>query len=65
MTEPGRSDDGSTNTAALLADEMRGLSASEMREASGRYRALREASELQEVVFGGGMANTRRDDESD
>ena len=50
---PGRSDDGSTQTAALLADELRRLSTEEVAERSARYRALREAADLQDVVFGG------------
>ena len=51
---PGRSEDGSTRTSALLAAELRSLSTTDVEERSERYRALREASDLQDVVFGGG-----------
>ena len=50
---PGRSDDGSTRTAAFLASELRSLSTADVEERSERYRALREAADLQDVVFGG------------
>ena len=51
---PGRSDDGSTRTSALLAAELQSLGTTDVEERSERYRALREASDLQDVVFGGG-----------
>jgi len=51
---PGRSDDGSSQTSKLLRDELRNLSADEIKEGSERFRALREASDFQDVVFGGG-----------
>ena len=51
---PGRSDDGSTITGKLLAAEMRNLSVSEIAERSERFKALKEAQDLQDVVFGGG-----------
>jgi hypothetical protein len=51
---PGRSEDGSTRTSALLAAELQSLSTTDVEERSERYRALREASDLQDVVFGGG-----------
>ena len=51
---PGRSDDGSTSTGKLIAEELRNLSVSEIAERSDRYKSLREAQDLQDVVFGGG-----------
>jgi hypothetical protein len=50
----GRSDDGRTQTAALLSAELQSLSALEIAERSERYKSLREASDLQDVVFGSG-----------
>jgi hypothetical protein len=50
---PGRSLDGTTRAGTLLADELRGLSVNEVAERSERYRRLREAQDLQDVVFGG------------
>lgn len=46
---PGRSRGGST-----AAEELASLSAEELRERSSRYATLREASELDDVVFGRG-----------
>ena len=50
---PGRSDDGSTQAGALLAQELAALSVEEVRERSARYEALREARDLQSVLYGG------------
>lgn len=52
---PGRSDDGSTRTAQLLASDLKALGTADLDdgERSARFRALREAADLQDVVFGG------------
>ena len=50
---PGRSDDGSTQTGFLLSQELKSLSVAEIEERSDRYKRLREAQDLQDVVFGG------------
>jgi hypothetical protein len=49
---PGRSDDGRTQASELLAAELRGLSVNEIAERSVRYQALKEAADLQDIVFG-------------
>ena len=49
----GRSDDGSTRAAELLQGELDSLDADEVRGRSQRYLELREARDLQDVVFGG------------
>lgn len=57
---PGRSDDGRTQTAALLEAELARLTVSDgaaagvRGERSERYRELREALAAQDVIFGGG-----------
>lgn len=50
----GRADDGRTKMGEFLAAELRNLSVNEIAERSERYKALREAQDLQDVVFGGG-----------
>ena len=50
----GRADDGRTRVGELLSAELRNLSVNEIAERSERYQRLREAQDLQEVVFGGG-----------
>jgi hypothetical protein len=48
---PGRSDDGTSAAGFLLSEELKSLSVAEIEERSERYRALREAQDLQDVVF--------------
>ena len=51
---PGRSDDGSTRASELLSEELAALDVDDVRGRSARYAALREARDVQDVVFGAG-----------
>ena len=52
---PGRSDDGSTRASELLSEELAALDLDDdVRGRSARYAALREARDVQDVVFGAG-----------
>ena len=51
---PWRSDDGSTRASELLTEELAALDVDDVRGRTARYAALREARDLQDVVFGAG-----------
>ena len=53
VTADGRPSRGGSRAVALLTAELKGLSADELREAGPRYRALLEARDLEDTLYGG------------